>query len=330
MIIERTTKESILPEAVDALVTTASVKTYHADYNQRPPLGIYNVALSKVLSQFTEVLDALDELLDKQFFRDQQHYGTSFAVPLITGQENLLKAIVEYFDECRDVLRCFYPYSIGSKNKIFWKEVEVDAYWQTIQNDFHKPVSAVVNSIKHDSIQLRFFVMFNDEHAIPGYFVEGIDEHGMILPNREIHKPVMSAFDLESGYDTAFSFFRDLRYLFWGIYFVSHNLAKAILHVTGQSASNKYSDAGKVDDNIIHIAQRISTLPLRFYSDELKKELPGVKLLVLPNETRLKLEYPDTEHILVAGDGAYKNMSIFLGDGVSTTYKFPYSTGGKL
>lgn len=129
--------------------------------------------------------------------------------------------------------------------------------------------------------------MFNDEYSIPGYFVEAVNNKGEIVPWREVHAPFRSILDPAAGYDTAVSFSYDLRYLFWGIYLVSHHLAKAIQQITNNTLPTKFSDTGNLDAQVIQIANKISALPFRFYDDELRqKDVAGINLSFHADETK--------------------------------------------
>jgi Rad3-related DNA helicase len=105
MIIKKSTTNSILPEAVDALQSVKGIATYHSEYKYRPPLGLYNMALQKVFSDFREILTALDELLKEEPYRDREKYGERFDKNLLKKQESLLKSIAELFDANMNVLK---------------------------------------------------------------------------------------------------------------------------------------------------------------------------------------------------------------------------------
>lgn len=325
MIIERTTNHSLHPEAYDTLFENTTAPTYHASYSKRPPLGIYNYSLQKIWKGFENVLDALDQLDRSQPFRDQEQFGSNFDNPLMDAQEDLLMAIKEHFDDCLTVLKCFYPYSIGSKKEKFNKEKVIVDY-KTDVVDFFTHISQIANHIKHHQGRPVLLVMFNEKSFIPGYFLQGVNEKGIILPYREIHLPVRSEFDPEAGYDTAFSFFYDLRYLFYGVYALSHHLAKAINQIAKPSVQLPSSPIDPLDNKALLIAKRIYMLPTRFYEDELKKETPSIKVIETQDETIIRLACPG-EHVLIASFGPQQNVVPFLGDGVSTQYKFPYWRG---
>jgi hypothetical protein len=149
------------------------------------------------------------------------------------------------------------------------------------------------------------------------------DNKLLIVPYRKVHQPFRSKLDPAAGYDTAFSFSRDLRYLLWGIYFVSNHLANAIQTVTGGIQPTQYAEAGNMDRTILEISRRIARLQRRFYSDELHKDIPSVQVIDNEQETTLKLAYPG-EQLLIASDGKHMNLVPFVSDGVSKEYKFPY------
>lgn len=338
MRIERTTKHSILPEAIEVLTANRSVKTFHADLtnlkkkNQptpmREPLGIYNVSLNNVLSRFVVILDALESMLTEEPYRQTALYGTGFEARLLDSQEALLKSIQEHFDDCRNVLRCFYPPVISNNKTKFENEPVVDAYWNSIKQVIFEPVSNIVNFIKHEHGRLRFFVQFNDDYAIPGYFLEAVSADGVLISNRAIHEPIRSEFDSEYGCDTAFSFYRDLRYLLWGVYHVSYQLATAIEQAIQNYSPRKYASVGIADEKVIDIVQRIAKLPLTFYEDESHhKDAPTVEVETDNSDINFILSYPGTSKIIVSQYGAYDNLRSFVGDGVSDKIRLPYKRG---
>jgi hypothetical protein len=325
MIIERTTIKSILPEAADALITNESAPLYNSDYSIRPPIGIYNISLLKIINCFEEVLKKLDHYLNEALFRKPE-YDDQFDENITDAQENLLKSIKEHFDDCENVIRCFYPPTLGANN-LRSQKIYID-YFDAIKNGFFKHVSDIVNAIKHDHNRLRIITLFNDIRVIPGYFVETVDEKGVIVPNRKINLPVYSKYYPKYFYDTAFSFHRNLRYLLWGIYYTGHHLAKAIYAVTNTTPS-KYAASGRMDQRIVNIAERVMKLPMFFYKDELHQDIPTVHIAENNGEKKLKLAYPDNMVILPSADGKYKTFIVFIGDGVSREFQKLYLTHTK-
>lgn len=282
------------------------------------------------MSQFEELFNELEKVLQEKHFRNPSTNVLTDFDPLLKAQENLLKAIVEYFDGCSWILACYYPPPIGSNRKRLWEQSAVDAYWNAIKDKVHKPISAIVNALKHDGMKLRFLAMFNEQVDILGYFVEEYDGNGRNLPNRRIHPPVRFSSDPSQGYDTAFSFYRDVRFLLWAVYFAGHHLSVAIRDITQFSSTISYPESKSSAEKTVAIAERIMRLPMLFFSDELGKEVPTVKLNTTDDDMVLRLCFPDLQERIVSGSGRYNVYTAVESDGVTLEYKLPYSTGGPL
>lgn len=324
MKIVRSTKESILPEAVEVLYQNQSAKMYFSDY--KPPIkqpgGLYNTSLRKVFDKFERLLDELETMLSQAPFRNQKDYGSNFDTPLLDAQESLLLTLKSHFDTCEDVLRCFYQKSVGEKLKIR-KQSEYETFFNAIKQDFFAHVKDIANYLKHDTGTLKFLALFSDKIAIVGYYASYADESGIVRPRRDFHKPVYSKLEPKFGYETAFSFFRDIRFLFWGVFFVSHHLANAINTKCGTNATGVYPKKGRLDETVLRISQRISALPTHFFSDEMHpdKAIPSVKLSVINGATELSVAYPDSMALLTGVDEIKHQVLIsHLSDGYTTQY----------
>jgi hypothetical protein len=320
VLIERSQKFGLVPEAADTLISCSGYPIYNGSYDKRPPIGIYNLSLGEIWEAFEKVLNEIDSIQVNAPFRDESTYGSPFADALLDGQEKLLSAINRYFDDCITILRCFYPPSIGlDYRKSFKKQTHVVSFDNSIQW-YRSHVAQISNHIKHHQGRLRAIFAFNDNFVIPGYFAEGVDALGVIGPYPEIHQRFR-------GYSTAFSFYRDLRFHLIGVYSVSNHLAFSIRQITGVSNALVVR-TNQSDTKVLRILERISELPLRFFEDEVYKDIPTVKLVETIGEGRkLMLTYPDSNGILVAPNGKMKILPIYVGDGVSKTFSLPYFVG---
>lgn len=312
MIIERISELTLLPEAVEVLSSTFHIPLYNSDYNKRPPLGIYNFSVGSIWNNFIDVLDELEDVLDKGLFRELSQPDCD--QNLLEKLERLLASINGHFDDCVTILRCFFAPTISRKK--FEGNSIVDSYTKSVQ-DYRSHVADIMNHIKHHQGKLRAIFMFTDEYCIPGYFVEGVDETGAIVPFTKLHP-------WYQGMRTAYSFSRNLKYHLYGVYFISKCLAEAVNMIVGASRTQLSLDHSP-PELPIKIAERISKLPNRFFADELHAEVPSVRIYELENgNIKLKLAYPDNNAIVISTSGKATVRRTFVSDGVSLSYGLPY------
>lgn len=173
----------------------------------------------------------------------------------------------------------------------------------------------MMNHMKHYQGMIRGIVLFNEENAIPGYFIEHVSSDEAIEPHPEVHIRF-------KGMHTAFSFNRDLRYMFVLVYAVSEAVADAIVSISPET--DEFSFDSSSDEKLLSIIRRISNLPKYMFADEIHKDFPEVAWTEINGITHLNLEFPSTKTILPSLSGKQKVVLGFVGDGTSRTFAMPY------
>jgi len=317
MQIQRSSKTTISPRGLEELINRMSWTFYNIPRNLRQPVEIYNLSLSMLWESFEEVLDELDKALVAAEFR--QNPPTAWGHSLIRRQEYLLYRMMQHFDDCRSILTCFFPQKKTKPDSDRDDILKQPVLQPTIGaiKPYRDHIANIVNHMKHNQGMLRGVVAFNDNVVVLGYFVEYVDQNEALTPHPNVHK-------LFNKRNTAFSFYRDLRYIFWIIYDVSEHLADAIIKISSPTP-NVFSDT-PVDENVISIARRIEALPRTLFEDELHADFPYVGVEETKGIVALTLEYPSSRTILPALSGNFKVLANWSGDGVTRKFAPPYFT----
>ena len=296
------------PDGCRVLSAKFSVPLYHSTvYDLRHPLGIYNVSFDAILENFQSVLNELEVLLAEKPFQDPQSPPSNV---LLEKQRNLLYSLMEHMDDCSNILMGFFP-----TKRDFSESGHVKSYKKSIK-EYRKVIGKVVNHLKHKQGVLRSVVLYGDEFACPGYYVEGVDRDGTVGPARHIHK----------GGNTAFSFSRNLRYHLVNLYVVSRHLTSTINDIVG---SKKVSVVPEIkeskDRKVAEVVARVSDLPMMFFPDEVKLPIPSTKFEGKKEEgIEIVLTYPDNNANVQRTPLFAKVCLQIQGDGVSRSFKLLY------
>jgi hypothetical protein len=309
MIISLNSKQnsSMLPEIQQLLSSDIQAPLYYTVYERRHPLAIYNVSCATVLDNFNKVIAELHQLMVVRPFLDTSKIDWDTA--LLTSQKDLLYALMEYLEDCENILACFFP-----SEEIRNKDIRAKSYRSAVK-EYRDHIGKIVNHLKHEQGRLRPIIFFNDELVLPGYFIEGPVAENFLGPVEKIH----------SGGNTAFSFARDLRYNFFHFYAVAKHLSNTIGSIISAGQTSDLPKNETPDKRVLEIASNISRLPLVFYPDEVSKPVPNVTVVQdSESDTTITLAYPDKETRI---DGASKGMKIvvsYRGDGVTPSFRLPY------
>jgi len=290
------------PEGGETLTADFNQPLYNAEYRLRPPLALYNVSIGGIASAFNDVLDSLDGVTSQRLFTDSNNIGNDKL--LLEPQERLLYRLMEHWDDCTNVLQCFH------KERV--KGTQAYKRFNKANSVYRDHIGRVVNSLKHSQGRLRLMVAYNEIIYVPGYFVEGIDEKGVLGPHLNIH---------DDG-TTGFSFARDLRYHFCNLYFLSKILSDIVIDLTGNSRTPRV--VGSTNEKWYRLAERIADLPSVFYRDERKKPVPWVEVHQESDIQSVRVSYPGPVLPVWYGPKKGKILVVFRGDGESRTFRFPY------
>lgn len=294
----------LAPRAVEVLSRYKEESFYHFNHDLRHPLSIYNLSLNTVWYGFEKILDELEKLATERNFVDDKSWVTE----LLMRQRLLLYFLMEHIEHCFDIFQCFFK----------TREEQEDSGWVRRFKKRIKPyrdhIATVVNHIKHHQGMLAAIVLFDDNHVIPGYFIEGFS-NGVIGPSVSVHKED----------DTAFSFGRDLRLHFYWLYLLSEYLSDAIEGILGESSDKRIGESTN-DFQVYSIASRIINLSPYFYLNELKLDRPSVKTIIESSHASIVLACPDKSGEPEGRPTKLSVCRVIIGDGVSKTFRLPFMT----
>lgn len=289
------------PRAVRALESARDVETYHARLRLRHPLAIYNISLSQVVGRFSSALTELEKLRHITGFGGERDAKEE---AFLAALDSLLDALVEHFDDCNNVLRCFFQNEADPRYKKSYSQ------FKAATRSYRDHVAKIVNRIKHSQGRLRSVLFSWPGGDSVGYFVEGVNTEGVVGPDEDIHP----------GGSTAFSVARDFRLHLCGIYFVSTHLAQAIYEASGVRPDGKHVSAQGVDA-LATVIRGVSCVPPVFFPDEMKKAIPSVKMasdggvtISCGKDNRERATSFPSAHVKVR----------FMGDGITRQFRIPY------
>jgi len=321
MIIQRTSKTTISPRTREELLTRKTDKFHNAVRELRHPLGIYNLSLMNIWETFEEVLDELDSVLEKQAFRNNPPDGT-WDKKLMRRQEDLIARMMRHFDDCLSLICCFYPLTPNKSREedreLVMKKPEVKQAMKKVKT-YCDHIANMMNHMKHYQGVLRGIVLFNDDISILGYYVERINQTGIIEPHPDIHPQF-------KGRHTAFSFNRDLRYKFWIVYAVSEIVADAIQQIYPKS--DTVQEDSNLEKQVFRIAKRLEQLPNYQFNDEVYKDVPRISVEENEETTHLILEYPSQTTILPSPFGNLQIALAWVEDGITNQMQMLYYPPG--
>jgi len=212
-------------------------------------------------------------------------------------------------DDCESILQCFLPL-----NTKIAKVPEVRAYLNSIE-EYRTHIGKVVNHIKHKQGRIRSIALYLDEAPQLGYFVEGPDKDGSLGPAPHIH----------AGGGSAFSYARDIRLHIHALYYVSQQLAKAILSIAAIDLSQQSAPLND-DKQSTKLINFIIGLPMVVFPNEINKEFPYIALYEeSANLTKLILALKHHPHGLKAIPYSMQIVVFYKTDGISLSYRMPYT-----
>lgn len=302
--------EGICPASYWRLAGKFNASLFNLNHGLRHPFGIYGISLGKCATRFQNVMQALDPFLSIQ---NAKQVRAEWFDPLLDAEERLLYSVEEHFDDCFSVLDCFFSESHMRKSngevKIFAKRLK----------PYSKPVGELVNKLKHRNATLRGVLLSQGGEIVPGYFLEGVHPDGSIGPDLSVHGTPYGL--------TAFSFYRDLRRHFVGLFVTSSYLAKVLDHLgtnTCPDGSGRYAWGSE-------LGRQLAGLPTTYYPNEVELSNPwigcaggkeGIQSLTLSLGD--KSPRPKTFRAL-EGTSRFEVRVIYRGDSVSRSFKLPYS-----
>lgn len=267
---------NIEPQAYGVLKMLPESVLHHNEHLLRNPSSIYSLSIQKVKDNLLELTNIVAEI---QALKEEELNDFDYR-KLLNAQEALLFSLLSHIDDCYLVLKTIHPYVEEKSGIIFierWlKDVKFPTY-EVFKKDiceYREKLALIVNKIKHEHGRIRYLIFCNKDVYAIGYYIEGIDEKGVVGPNPLIH----------SGGNTAFSFNYDIKYHLYNVYKISHYLTKAVdgaikkiygISVLLDPYVNIHSE---IEDKTLEIFCIVSKLPYRIFVDEKDKALPVIEI----------------------------------------------------
>jgi hypothetical protein len=294
------------------LLSKVHATLYYTRHELKHPLGIYNTAHSTTLKNFSKTTKTLLRVIYERPFlaKTSKEGDRSLMGTLLTAQKELLYGLMEYMDDCDNILLCFFPSKDARK-----KDPQAKNYRKSTQ-EYRSHIGKVVNYLKHNQGRLLDITFYNERLALPGYFIVGATNEDTVGPVRLIH----------SG-NNAFSFARDLRYHLFHFYAVALHLQTTLSKIQGKDITSfALEKEVLLDEESINIASCISNLPSTFYPDELIKPIPNVMIShgLHASDQDITLIYPDEAMEVNSVPHGMRIVTSHMGDGVTRSFELPY------
>lgn len=295
-----------LPEAAGLLQSLPSASLFHNRLSLRPPGGQYSISLQGVAEAFRAVLDHVEPAVSTAF---QAPGSTDSARSLNSAVTDLLYALFEHVEACHTILKCLFD-----SDKLYGSNPQVKLFQRNVR-PYRDLIAVPVNRMKHNQRCISSCTFDWPSGVVPGYYVEGVDDNGVIGPDSHVHPD-----------NTAFSLTRELPLHFVHIFIVSHHLSEAVKAIRGGGIFTARHE--KASSTWLSLGTRIAKLPRVVYPDEALKPFPLVALHQPPVTTTpiLTVEYPSVVVVSSVPKGA-RVTSATTGDGVSSSFRFPYLKG---
>jgi hypothetical protein len=265
----------------------------------RHPLGTYNVSVATVVDAATQVLNELEKTFplvgepaaDRVLESDGLRHAT----------RQLLLTNGEHIDACEKVLKCYFA-SDGNKYAKVTRDLRANLSW------YGRHVLTQANHLKHRHSQVRTLCLYNDQLAVPSYFVESSIGSEAVGPDPKVHGPNNSAF----------SYSRQLQIFLCGLFYVSRTLSTILSSTTASRASA----SGSETRGLSGLIERISSFPSTLLPDEY-------------GEPRAEVHCSQGHYVLSYSEGKPKKppyqlvqfKTTFGGDGVTRSFQVPYMQG---
>ncbi len=296
----------LAPRAMHVLSSDFTDPLYFVQHQLRHPLGIYNVSFRNILYGFNRVLSVLEEVLATKVLLDTKE--TYWHIELSMAQRLLMYFLLEHIDDCENVLQCFFETQNERKEDKFFRQFRAKS------KDYQDHIAKAVNNIKHKRGEITPIVLFDENHFIPGYFIEAMGEDGVLAPNKTVHK----------SDEVAFSFARDLRFHFCWVYILSELLSDTILEMLGIEEPKASTEGHLQSFDIYRIAQRIAAIPPFLFPDEVALEYPQIEITHGKDNAELLIAFPGTQPDYSDRPKKIWVLRSFLGDGATKSFRLVY------
>lgn len=182
-------------EALQILTVLDPSEGYHTSNNLRPPLGIYNISISRICDKLNKCCIKLEVYFNSSKKVDDLRQENELREEVIDYLELAFYAAAEHVDDVALIAKGFYPDNKKYKSSKPAKQLE-----NTVKK--HKSlISASINAIKHHQARIRLYSLeiLHGEipHCLHGYFIEGVHD-GAVGPNKIFHDNQRQVFSITS------------------------------------------------------------------------------------------------------------------------------------
>ena len=141
----------------EVLLSDIRAPLYNGVYGLRHPLGIYNVSRSAVVASLSKTINTLLRVTyERPFLVTTSKKGDrSLMYTLLAAQKDLLYALMEYLDDCENIMACFFS-SKSMRNE----DSHVKLYRKSTE-EYRNHIGKVVNYLKHSQGRLLDITFYN-------------------------------------------------------------------------------------------------------------------------------------------------------------------------
>jgi hypothetical protein len=288
-------------EVRSALLGISDSTLFHDALGLKAPVGIFNQSLQKIASRCNRVLGSLELAVGEMIASDKLKQES--VEKILEALDHFLDSMIEHVDDCKAILRCIYG-DAGAKERIhqFGKAIE----------PYRDHIGPLVNSLKHNQAQLAPLYFLWPGNLVFGYFVAAIASGQVLGPSKLIHADGNSGFSLN----------RNLPFHICGLFFIAKALHRQLPKPDGTKDC-----AQKDSDEFRRMMLSLSALPRIFFPDEVAWPVPLVK--ISGDDVTIRM-LPDAFRRAKAPPNWAKVETRYSGDGVTRSFKLPYSRSPKL
>lgn len=317
---------TVAPNAVNYLGEVPATYIHLNQHARRHPLAIYNVSLHQLAEHTGQLLS--------EYFKAQQHIeersdspdGREHYARPLEAQTRLIHSLREHVDDCYLILASLVdpagmpPKAAKQRFTERWLEASgfptLDSFSQSIVGYRHEYLSPLVNGLKHKQCRLRGLFFHKPTDIRLGYYLEEPDTDGVPCPSISVH----------TDGNSAFSFPRDILFNLYHVYYVSEMLVEAVKGALQQyhPFTLKPRKTDSENEVWLNILRQGARLRPSVFPDEVDKPFPyfsftevgedGAEVVLMYPVTVIPLSFPQGMQI----------SGVFMGDGVTKTFKLPY------
>ena len=250
-------KEGIGPRAPAVLKSLPDVPLFHISYGLRHPSELYVQTFGEAVSHLSQLTDDVVSVDARGSYLPRS--GDPWENRIENALARTLHAIYQHLEACKSLLCCFFEdcEKKDARNIVRSFSRSIHAY--------RDHVAKMVNYLKHRHARLRIVYFHDVGLFLPGYYVEGVVEDGMVGPDPDIHE----------GSNVAISFYRDIPFDVVNLYHVSCAVAQAVYEIIKARPTSSQEHVDRVGWS--ELVRKTSLLPLLFFPDEVMKPVPFVR-----------------------------------------------------